>query len=177
MKRSRSSFSDDGDEVQSLSVSNYHLVDEEDNLISFAVLPIQWSDSENSGATGKRMVFVHGDADKGMLKIFVQVTAWRFDLSNVRPEVSLLSKDGRWIKLKKPWKKFQDTIRTILITLHFLHRAKKRCQMSAVSVWQDLGKDKELRYLFHLLLNLHYVIVIYVELHFVIIISFLLNYL
>ncbi|TKY57357.1 ENHANCED DOWNY MILDEW 2 [Spatholobus suberectus] len=145
MKRGRASSSDDDAEaeVQSLSVSDYHLVDDEDVAVSFAVLPIQWSDSESSAASEGK-VFLRGFADDGPRKIFTQVTAWRFDLSNVRPEMSLLSKDGRWIKLQKPRKSFQDTVRTILTTLHFLHRVKKKRQMSAVSVWQDLCKDKEL---------------------------------
>lgn len=149
MKRSRSSSEDEAEteaEVQSLSVSNYHIVDDEDNPVSFAVLPIHWSDSENSEAANKGKVFIDGDTDNGLKKIFMQVTAWRFDLSNVRLEISLLSKDGRWIKLQKPRKGFQNKIRTVLITLHFLHRVKKKRQMSEISVWQDLSKDTELRY-------------------------------
>ncbi|KAL3035952.1 hypothetical protein AAZX31_02G278600 [Glycine max] len=147
MKRSRSSSEDEAEteaEVQSLSVSNYHIVDDEDNPVSFAVLPIHWSDSENSEAANKGKVFIDGDTDNGLKKIFMQVTAWRFDLSNVRLEISLLSKDGRWIKLQKPRKGFQNKIRTVLITLHFLHRVKKKRQMSEISVWQDLSKDTEL---------------------------------
>ncbi|KAK7385995.1 hypothetical protein VNO78_32013 [Psophocarpus tetragonolobus] len=143
MKRGRSSSSDDEAEVQSLSVSDYHLQDDEDNPVSFAVLPIQWSDSESTEPC-KGKVFLDGDADNGLLKIFMQVTAWRFDLSNVKPKIFLLSKDGRWIKLQKPKRSFRNKIRTVLITLHFLHRAKKKRQMSASSVWQDLNKDKEL---------------------------------
>ncbi|RDX92857.1 Protein ENHANCED DOWNY MILDEW 2, partial [Mucuna pruriens] len=147
MKRGRESSSDDEAEaearVQSLSVSNYHLVDDDDVPVSFAELPIQWSDSENSDANIGN-VFLCGVTDNGLRKIFIQVTAWRFDLSNVRPEISLLSKGGSWIKLQKPRNSFQDKIRTILITLHFLHRAKNKQQMSAASVWQDLRKDKEL---------------------------------
>ncbi|WVY90502.1 hypothetical protein V8G54_036016 [Vigna mungo] len=147
MKRGRSSYSDGEEEyeseIQSISVSNYHLVDDEDNPVSFAVLPIQWNDSENSGAC-KEKVFLYGDADSGLLKTFMQVTAWRFDLSNVRPEVFLLAKDGRWINLQKPRKSFQEEVRTVLVTLHFLHSVKRKHQMSVGSFWQDFSKDKEL---------------------------------
>ncbi|KAK7371963.1 hypothetical protein VNO80_05330 [Phaseolus coccineus] len=149
MKRGRSSHSDDEDEceseVQSISVSNYHLVDDEDNPVSFSVLPIQWNDSENCGGCEEGKVFLDGDTDSGLLKIFLQVTAWRFDLSKARPEVFLLAKDGRWIKIEKPRKAFQEKIRTILITLHFLRSVKGRLrQLSVGSLWQDLSKDREL---------------------------------
>ncbi|XP_027940747.1 protein ENHANCED DOWNY MILDEW 2-like isoform X2 [Vigna unguiculata] len=147
MKRGRSSYSDCEEEyeseIQSISVSNYHLVDDEDNPVSFAVLPIQWNDSENSSACEEK-VFLHGDADSGLLKTFMQVTAWRFDLSKARPEVFLLAKDGRWVKLQKPRKSFQEKVRTVLITLHFLHSVKGHDQKSVGSFWQDLSKDKEL---------------------------------
>ncbi|KAK7320338.1 hypothetical protein VNO77_29736 [Canavalia gladiata] len=143
MKRGKVSSSDDEAEVQPLSVSNYHLEDDEDMPVSFSVLPIQWSDSENSDAY-KGQVFLHGFADNGLQKIFMQVTAWRFDLSNVKPEIFLISKDNRWIKLQRPRKSFQGTVKTILITLHFLHRVIKIRRGSSLSVWKDLCKDKEL---------------------------------
>nr|KYP59504.1 Histone-lysine N-methyltransferase NSD3 [Cajanus cajan] len=148
MKRGRASSSDDESgteaEEQSLSVSDYDLVDDDDTPVSFAALPIQWSDSENSDDASTGKVFLQGLVDDGLRKFFTQVTAWRFDLSCTRPEIFLLSKDGKWIELQKPRKIFQDTIRTIMITIHFLHRVKRKCQMSAASVWQDLCKDKEL---------------------------------
>ncbi|KAL2316694.1 hypothetical protein Fmac_030570 [Flemingia macrophylla] len=148
MKRGRASSSDDEAEIeaedQSQSVSDYYLVDDDDMPVSFHVLPIQWNGSGNSDDASTGKVFLHGLVDDRLLKFFTQVTAWRFDLSNDRPQIFLLSKDGKWIELQKPRKIFQDTIRTILVTLHFLHRVKRKPQMSAVSVWQDLCKDKEL---------------------------------
>jgi len=155
MERGRSSYSDAEEfesEVHSVSVSNYHLVDDEGCPVSFAVLPIQWDDSENSGACNGK-VFLDGDADGGLLKIFTEVTAWRFDLSNVRPEVFLLAKDGRWIKIQKPRKCFLETIRTVLISLLFLHSVKGKHQMSLGSLWKDLSKDTELRYFYFLFFN------------------------
>jgi len=151
MKMDRSSYSDYEEEfeseVQSVSVSNYHLFDDKGCPVSFDVLPIQWDDSENSGACNEK-VFLEGDADGGLLKICMEVTAWRFDLSNVRPEVFLLAKDGRWIEIQKPRKSFLATIRTVLITLRFLHTVKRKHRMSVDSLWKDLSKDKELRYFF-----------------------------
>ncbi|CAJ1971466.1 unnamed protein product [Sphenostylis stenocarpa] len=150
MKRGRSYSDNESEaesetEVQSVSVSNYHLVDDEDNPVTFAVLPIQWSDSENSGAC-KEKVFLDGDADSRLRKIFMQVTAWRFDLSSERPEVFLLAKDGRWIKLQKPRKGFRETIRSVFVTLYFLHGVKGKRQMSVGSLLQDLSQDKELSF-------------------------------
>ncbi|XP_073225073.1 protein ENHANCED DOWNY MILDEW 2 isoform X2 [Cicer arietinum] len=137
--------SDDESDTQPLSVSNYHFEDDKDAPVSFSVLPIRWSESESVGCK-KGKVFLHGNADNGLQKIFMQVIAWRFDLSNVKPEISVLSKDGRWIKLQKPRKSYEDTIRTILITVYFLHYLKKNPDPSARSVWDSLSKNKEFSY-------------------------------
>ncbi|KAK7300003.1 hypothetical protein RJT34_10834 [Clitoria ternatea] len=145
MKRNMESSSDDEPDaaVQFLSVSNYYLEDDEDMPVSFTVLPIQWSDSDASDAGGGK-VSLRGLADNGLQAVFMQVTAWRFDITNVKPEVSLLLKDGRWVKLQRPRKSFRDTIRTILVTLHFLHRAKRNRELSVASVWKDLCSNREL---------------------------------
>ncbi|XP_027340503.1 protein ENHANCED DOWNY MILDEW 2 isoform X2 [Abrus precatorius] len=134
--------SDDEGEAQLLSVSNYHFEDDKDAPVSFSVLPIQWSESEYPVGK-KEQVFLHGSADNGLQKIFMQVVAWRFDLSYVRPEISVLSKDGKWIKLEKPRKSYEDTIRTILITIHFLNYVKKNPDATAKSAWDNLSKNKE----------------------------------
>ncbi|RDY04149.1 Protein ENHANCED DOWNY MILDEW 2 [Mucuna pruriens] len=136
--------SDDEGEAQPLSVANYHFEDDKGDPVSFSVLPIQWTESESP--VGKKMqVFLHGLADNGLQKIFMQVSAWRFDLSYVKPEISVLSKDGRWIKLEKPRKSYEDIMRTILITIHFLSYVKKNPDSSAKSVWDNLSKNKEFR--------------------------------
>ncbi|KAI5432899.1 protein ENHANCED DOWNY MILDEW 2 isoform X1 [Lathyrus oleraceus] len=149
MKR-RLAISDDEPEseteFQSLLVSNYHLEDDEDEPVSFSVLPIQWSDSKVSNVDDDKRgkTFLHGTSDSGLQKIFMQVTAWKFDISGLKPEVLLLSKDGRWIKLQKPRKSFQDVIKTVLITLYFLHCVKKKPRLSTVSFWSNLCKDRDL---------------------------------
>ncbi|KAK7316808.1 hypothetical protein RJT34_00536 [Clitoria ternatea] len=134
--------SEDEGEVLPVSVSNYHFEDYKDAPVSFSVLPVQWSESE-SPVGKKQQVFLRGFADKGLQKIFKQVVAWRFDLSYVKPEISVLSKDGKWIKLEKPRKSYEDTIRTILITVYFLNYAKKNPDSSAKSAWDNLSKNKE----------------------------------
>ncbi|KAJ1399383.1 hypothetical protein SESBI_05069 [Sesbania bispinosa] len=102
---------------------------------------------ESESLDGKNEVFLHGSADNGLHKMFKQVTTWRFDLSNVKPEISVLPKDVGWIKLQKPRKSYEDTIRTILITIHFLNHVKKNPDISAKSMWDNLSKNKEFRLL------------------------------
>jgi hypothetical protein len=151
MKRRFASLGDEPEsetEYQSLIVSNYHLEDNDDEPVSFTVLPIQWSDSKISKSDHAKkkqgQIFLHGSADNGLQKIFMQVIAWKFDLSGLKPEVSLLSKDRRWIKLQKPRKSFLDTVKTVLITLYFLHCVKKKPRLSVESFWRNLCKDRDL---------------------------------
>ncbi|XP_058070757.1 protein ENHANCED DOWNY MILDEW 2-like isoform X2 [Magnolia sinica] len=121
------------------AVTNYHFVDDKDELIPFSVLPIQWGEDESPESTEKQ-VFLHGTADDGLQKIYKQVTAWKLDLSEEQPEVSVLSKENSWIKLQKPRKSFDDTIRTILITIHCLHFARVNLEASEKALWDHLRK-------------------------------------
>ncbi|KAF3453372.1 hypothetical protein FNV43_RR03812 [Rhamnella rubrinervis] len=131
--------SDDEAEALPQSVSNYHFVDEKDEPISFSLLPIQWS--KDNGLDGKKIqIFLHGIADNGLQKIYKRVIAWKFDLSNVKPMISVLSKENNWIKLQKPRKSFEDIIRSILITLHCLHFVKRNPETSSKSLWNHLSK-------------------------------------
>ncbi|KAL2322732.1 hypothetical protein Fmac_027111 [Flemingia macrophylla] len=136
--------SDEEGEAPPLSAVNYHFQDDDQEPVSFSELPIQWRESESP--VGKKMqVFLDGYVDNGLKKFFTQVVAWRFDLSYVRPELSVLSKDGKWIKLERPRKSYEDIIRTILITIHFLSYVKKYPDTSAKSLWDNLSKNKEFR--------------------------------
>ncbi|XP_059662429.1 protein ENHANCED DOWNY MILDEW 2-like isoform X2 [Cornus florida] len=131
--------SDDEGELVPHTVSNYHFVDDKDEPISFAELPVQWN--KGKSPDGKRkQIFLHGITDNGLQKIYKQVTAWKFDLSDAKPEISVLYKEHNWIKLQKPRKSFQDTIRTILITIHCLHFVKKNPETSGSSFWNHLSK-------------------------------------
>ncbi|KAA8523605.1 hypothetical protein F0562_010028 [Nyssa sinensis] len=121
------------------TVSNYYFVDDKDELISFSELPVQWNESESPEGKGKQ-IFLHGTADNGLQKICKQVTAWKFDLADAKPEILVLSKENIWIKLQKPRKFYEDTIRTILITLHCLHLVKKNPETSGKSLWDHLAK-------------------------------------
>ncbi|XP_058208752.1 protein ENHANCED DOWNY MILDEW 2-like [Rhododendron vialii] len=131
--------SEDEGEAVPHSVSNYHFVNDKDEPVSFSQLPVRWNDGE--GLDGERkQIFLHGDTDNGLQKIHKQVMAWKFDLSDENPQILVLSKENNWIKLQKPRKSFEDTIRTILITVHCLYFVKKNPELSRRSLWDHLSK-------------------------------------
>ncbi|KAK7276065.1 hypothetical protein RIF29_17197 [Crotalaria pallida] len=91
MKRGLSYSDDDEDEVEvvHLRLSNYHLEDDVEMHVSFSMLPIKRSDFEDFDSP-KEKVYIHGYVDK--MPKMLQVKAWRFDLSSVKPSISLLKK-------------------------------------------------------------------------------------
>lgn len=129
------------DEIEGLpdSVTNYYFVDNAEEPISFSVLPIIWNSSESTHSSG-RQIYVRGNADGGLDKIFKPVRGWKFDFSGVKPEISVLSKDNNWIKLLKPRPSFEEYIKTILITLNFLHIVKRNPELTGKRIWKKLSK-------------------------------------
>ncbi|CAN4117815.1 unnamed protein product [Withania somnifera] len=69
--------------------------------------------------------------DKNEPKMYKQVN----NFSRIEPAISVLSKESNWIKLEKPRKFFQDTIRSILITVHSLHLLKRNPKSSGRAFW------------------------------------------
>lgn len=131
--------SDDEGEAPPRAVGIYEFVDGEDEPISFAELPIQWKKVETPDGKQKQ-IFLRGSFDKGLQKIYKQVVAWKFDLSNEKPEISVLTKENYWIRLLNPRKAFENIIRTILITVHCLHFVKRNPGTSHKALWDHLGK-------------------------------------
>ncbi|EXB81085.1 PHD finger-containing protein [Morus notabilis] len=132
--------SDDEAEELPLSVSNYHFVDDKDEPVSFSTLPIQWSEGERVDDR-QVQIFLHGTADNGLQKIYKHVIAWKFDLSNVKPEISVLSKENCWIKLQKPRKSFEEIIRSTLITVNCLHYVMRNPEASGKPLWDQIAKN------------------------------------
>ncbi|KAI6690608.1 hypothetical protein NL676_027436 [Syzygium grande] len=137
--------SDDEAEAEALpeTVSTYYFEDHDDEPVSFSVLPLRWGDADGGGedaAAAAETVFLHGTADGGLRKVYREVKSWRFDLGGSGPEVSVLSKDNVLFKLDRPRRSFQDTIRTVLITLHCLHYAKNHPDVSAEALWEHLAR-------------------------------------
>ncbi|KAM3286954.1 protein ENHANCED DOWNY MILDEW 2 [Capsicum chacoense] len=131
--------SDDEAEAVPSTVSNYEFVDDKDEPVSFAELTFQWNDAESLDGN-KRHVFLRGTADNGLQKIYKQVTTWKIDSSRIEPAISVLSKENDWMKLEKPRKAFQDTVRSILITVHSLHFLKRNPESSGKALWDHLSK-------------------------------------
>ncbi|CAK7324563.1 unnamed protein product [Dovyalis caffra] len=131
------------DEADTLpeSVSTYHFVDDKDEPISFSKLPIRWSESK-SVDDGKKnyKIFLKGSVDNGLRTIYKQVIAWKFDLSNTAPQISVLTKEKCWMELEKPRKSYAIIIRTVLVTVHCLHFARVNPEVSGKSVWEYLSK-------------------------------------
>ncbi|XAR55303.1 Histone-lysine N-methyltransferase [Bertholletia excelsa] len=131
--------SDEEGEIIPECVTNYHFVDHIERPISFSILPLQWSEDEVTKSLGTQ-IFLHGSADNGLWKIYKQVTAWKFELSYVLPEIYVLTKDKTWIKLQKPRKCYEHTIKTILVTVHCLHFVKMNPETSRTILWNHLVK-------------------------------------
>ncbi|XP_038688579.1 protein ENHANCED DOWNY MILDEW 2 isoform X2 [Tripterygium wilfordii] len=132
--------SDDDSEEEVMEVMNYYFEDDRGEPFSFYRLPLQCSESDRVEGE-KKQVSLRGEADNGLRKIWCQVKAWKFDLLNAVPEISVLSKDKKWIKLGKPRKSYEETsIRTILITLHFIHYVRRNPEASPKSVWDYLSR-------------------------------------
>ncbi|KAF6144996.1 hypothetical protein GIB67_013347 [Kingdonia uniflora] len=133
------SYSDDDDaEIIVKFVTNYVLLDDNDDQISFSKLPVQWSNQTRDVVT-KEPIYLHGTADS-KIPFLEQVTAWKLQLSYDEPEISVLSKKRKWIKLGKPRKIFVDTMKEIFVSIHFLHYVKKNPETSRKSVWDHLKK-------------------------------------
>lgn len=132
--------SDDEGEPVLHSVSDYNFVDDNDEPVSFSELPVQWSDGERTGGKQKQ-IFMHGSIDCGLQKIYKQVEAWKFELSNIKPEISvLISKENNWMKLEKPRKSHESLFRTILVTLQSLHFLSRNPEASGRALCEHLCK-------------------------------------
>uniref|UniRef100_A0A6N2MP17 Zinc finger PHD-type domain-containing protein n=1 Tax=Salix viminalis TaxID=40686 RepID=A0A6N2MP17_SALVM len=133
--------SDEEADTMPESVSTYHFANDKDEPISFSLLPIRWRESKNLDDEKKNhMIFLKGSVDNGLRTIYKQVIAWKFDLSNKTPQISVLTKEKCWMELGKPRKSYEIIIRTVLITVHCLHFARWNPEASGKSVWDYLSK-------------------------------------
>ncbi|XP_060672411.1 protein ENHANCED DOWNY MILDEW 2 isoform X2 [Ziziphus jujuba] len=132
--------SDEEGEIVPDRVTDYHFISDKEEPISFTVLPLQWSEDESLDDVD-RPVYLRGVADDGIQKVYKRVIAWRFELSFVQPEISVLSKDNKWLTLQKPRKSFENIIRTTLVTIHLLHFVKKNPDASWKSICAYLFKE------------------------------------
>ena len=131
--------SDEEGEIVPDSVTEYYFVDHIGELVSFSTLPLQWNDGEITEELCTQ-IYVCGTSDDGLQQIYKKVIAWKFDISYVMPEVYVLSKEKLWVKLYRPRKSYEETIKTILITIHFLHFVKKNPSGSQDALWNQILK-------------------------------------
>ncbi|XP_054819328.1 protein ENHANCED DOWNY MILDEW 2-like isoform X3 [Prosopis cineraria] len=129
--------SDEEGEIIPVCVDNYYFIDDKYQPVSLSILPLHMSMDEircDSGTT----IYLRGTADGGLKEIFKQIIAWKFELSSVQPEISVLSKDKVWITLQRPRESFESIIRTFLVTLYWLHFVRRNPEESRISVWKNL---------------------------------------
>ena len=138
--------SDEEGEIVAECITNYYLTNHRGDPVSFSILPLQWSEGDIIGDL-ETQVFLRGNGDDGLQRIYKLVVAWKFELSYVQPEICVLSKEKSWITLQKPWKIFKKTIRTILVTVHWLHFIKKNPEASKKSLWKHLMKEFRFEFL------------------------------
>ncbi|XP_027907180.1 protein ENHANCED DOWNY MILDEW 2-like [Vigna unguiculata] len=120
-------------------VSSYWFENEKKDFVSLSSLTLLFSISEIECDLGEK-VFLHGKTDDGLHKIYKQIIGWRFELTYEQPEISVLSKDKNWITLQRPRKSFESTIRTILVTVYFLHFLRRNPEESHISIWDKVKK-------------------------------------
>ncbi|GER54071.1 enhanced downy mildew 1 2 [Striga asiatica] len=128
-------------------VTNYYFVDSNQNPLSFSCLPLKWNNNDDGGHDERKVestkhAFLQGIAVDGCQQIHWKVTAWKFVLTCTLPEIYVLldAEGGRWIKLQRPQKSYEDIIRTVLISVHCLHFMKKNSEESSIALWKHVRK-------------------------------------
>lgn len=81
-----------------------------------------------------------GNIGDGPWNFNEQVIAWKFELSYAQPEIWVLSKQNNWIMLQSPKKSFKNIVRTILITVHWLHCVKQNPEASRKYIREQMLK-------------------------------------
>ncbi|KAM0010847.1 putative [histone H3]-lysine(4) N-trimethyltransferase chromatin regulator PHD family [Helianthus debilis subsp. tardiflorus] len=131
--------SDDEGETFPDAVSEYDFRNKDDEPLSFSKLPVQWNDNESSNVN-VMPIFLKGKVDNGLGQLYRQVKAWKYDITATKPQISVLTKDNHWIKLKKPRKSYEVLIRSILISVHCLWFCKSKPEASGKSLRDYLSK-------------------------------------
>ncbi|KAL6644237.1 hypothetical protein ACP70R_015845 [Stipagrostis hirtigluma subsp. patula] len=134
-------MSDDDDDVEPRlkAVANYYFVDDDDAPVSFDVLPFQF-DAAEEVPSFKKDVYLRGFAEGGLQKVYKQVVAWKLGLDGQSPEITVLSTEGSWIVLLKPRPSYEETVRSVLITVEMLHFVRRSAAVSEEDTWGHLHR-------------------------------------
>ncbi|KAH9620318.1 hypothetical protein KSS87_021715 [Heliosperma pusillum] len=132
------SSDDEAEEVPTF-VSQYYFEDDKAEPISFAVLPVWWNTSEAAQKSSGMKIYVRGKSGDGLGNLYKIVKAWKFDISGVKPEISVLH-EKNWITLQRPRKSYEEFSRTVLITVSFLHLVKRNPELLGKDLWDRMSK-------------------------------------
>ncbi|KAL9236256.1 hypothetical protein vseg_010949 [Gypsophila vaccaria] len=130
--------SDDEEEEAPKVVSQYYFEDDKQEPISFASLPVCWNTSDAVQGLEKK-IYVRGKTDNGLHNLYEPVKAWKFDISGIKPEISVLSERNNWIKLQKPRISYEEFSRTVLVTVNFLHLVRRNPKSHGKDLWDKLS--------------------------------------
>ena len=131
------SSDDDDAEPQLKAVESYHFVDDNDEPISFDALPFQF-DAADKVCSFNKDVYLRGSTHGGLQRVYKQVVAWKLGLDGVSPEITVLSTEGSWILLLKPRPSYEETVRTVLVTVEMIHFVRRRPTDSEINMWDHL---------------------------------------
>jgi hypothetical protein len=132
--------SDEEGEIVPDSVDGYWFENDKAEFVSVSSLTLLWSVNDVT-CNSEAKVFLHGTTDNGLQKIHKQIIGWRFELSCEQPEISVLLREKYWMTLLKPRKCFENTIRSVLVTVYWLHCVKWKPEESRVSILVRVLKE------------------------------------
>lgn len=141
--------SDEEGEIVPDIVTNYHVVDSRNTLISFSSLPLHWTDCGHRDDVVVKgdleVAFLLGAADGGLQSVYKEVIGWKLDVSGTDVQVYLLSKGKTWIQLQKPRKSYEYVVTSVLIVARCICFVKRNVLTSRDEIWKHLMKT--VRYL------------------------------
>jgi len=73
--------------------------------------------------------------EKRRNKKLLQVVAWKLNLDEQRPVVSIAIKERAWIQLQKP--RNQEIIESVIVATHFLHFHRRRLRDRSITMIDD----------------------------------------
>ena len=130
---------DDDAEPQLNAVESYYFVDstDENESVCFSTLPFRFGDTDDLPGCKKRLV-LRGTGDPGV-KVYNEVVAWRLGLEGKQPQFAVLTAEGRrWVRLIRPLKRYEEMIRTVLITAQMLHFLRRNPDGPEIALWIHL---------------------------------------
>lgn len=129
--------SDEEGEIAPDFVDSYWFENDKQESVSLSILTLLWSINEIK-CDLETKVFLRGTINNGLETIHKQIIGWRFELSCEKPEISVLLKSKNWVILQRPQKCFESTIRTVLVTVYWLHFVKWNPEESRTSIWNKM---------------------------------------